>query len=265
MVRILQISDPHTVIPPNLVSNTLDTFAILRSAIDTILARWELFDTIDAVVVTGDITDTGDLAGYRAFRDQIERLPVPYFLIPGNHDLRDPMRNCFNDMPFMPPRGKINWAHDLNGLRLIGLDTLIPQQGGGILDPETLDFLAEAVRDGGTNPLLIAMHHPPFQTGLWFMDQIGLEGVDPLGRILATAKGEIRIICGHVHSTHIGTVGGHTAVSAPSIVSAFRADFRLDAPVGFATGPSGYMVHDWTNGFRSAAIPLVADVPLFPF
>lgn len=265
MARILHITDPHVVLAPDLVSNTLDTAAIFGAAIDAILDRWETFGDVDAVVATGDVTDNGDLASYQSFRAQIERLPAPCFVIPGNHDLREPMRACFGDCDFMPETGKINWMHDFPDLRLIGLDTLLPDQGGGILDPDTLGFLETHLQSAGDKPILVAMHHPPFQTGLKFMDRIGLHGAEHLGAVLNHALGEVRIICGHVHSTIIGTVGGHVAITGASLVSTFLADFRDQGPVGFAKGPTGYMIHDWNNGFCSTCVPLLATVDLHPF
>ena len=265
MTRILHITDPHVVLSPDLVANTLDTGAIFNAAITAILDRWETFGNVDAVVVTGDVTDNGDLASYQAFRTQIKRLPAPCFIVPGNHDLREPMRTCFGDCDFMPNAGKINWAHDFPDLRLIGLDTLLPHQGGGILDDETLGFLGAQLQTAADKPILVALHHPPFQTGLKFMDRIGLQGSEHLGKVLDLAQGEVRLICGHVHSTIIGAVGGHVAIAGASLASTFLADYRDQGPVGFAKGPTGYMIHDWNNGFCSTSVPLLATVQLHPF
>jgi len=265
MSRILQITDPHIAAPPRLVSNKLNTIKLLEAAIDRILKDWKLIGPVDALVVTGDISDKGDLESYLAFKTQVERLPIPYYLIPGNHDLREPMRKCFSDSVYIPDSGKINWVQDLNDLRIVGLDTLVPQSSAGALDDPTLDFLESALRGAPQKPTLIAMHHPPFKSGIRFMDDIGLEGIQQLDDILKSAKNDIRIICGHLHGMIIGSIGNRIAIASPATSSSFDADYRDSAPVGFTTRPGGYMIHDWDNGFRSTCVPFTEGTGPHPF
>lgn len=265
MSRILQITDPHLAVPPRLVSNKLNTFKLLEEAIDRILTDWDQIGPVDALIVTGDISDKGDFESYQAFRTQIERLPVPYYLIPGNHDLRDPMRRCFSDIACMADSEKINWIQDLDDLRIVGLDTVIPQSSAGALDEVTLDFLASALSETPEKPTLIAMHHPPFTSGIRFMDDIGLKGIEQLDKVLKSAKNDVRIICGHLHGTVIGSVGNRVAIACAATCSSFDPDYRDGAPVGFTTRPGGYMIHDWTNGFRSTSVPLTSGTGPHPF
>jgi 3',5'-cyclic AMP phosphodiesterase CpdA len=265
MSRILQITDLHIAVPPRLVSNELNTYKLLEMAIDRILVDWELIGPVDAVVVTGDISDIGDIESYQAFRRQVERLPVPYYVIPGNHDLRESMHQCFRDMVYMPDSGKINWIRDLHDIRLVGLDTLVPKSSGGELSEDTLEFLVAALGEAPEKPTLIAMHHPPFLSGIRFMDEIGLQGIEQLEKILRSTKNDIRIICGHLHGTIIGSVGNTVAIVSPATASSFDADYRDNAPIGFTTRPGGYMIHDWDNGFRSTCVPFTNGTGPHPF
>ncbi len=264
--RVLQLSDPHVLTPPEKVSGVLDTAELFETAINRILVDWEKLAPIDAVVVTGDITDRGDSKSYAAFRQQVDRLPAPSFVIPGNHDLREPMRAAFADRSYMPSTGKLNWVHDLPGLRLIGLDTLVEGAGGGKFDPGTRDFLASALAEASMRPVLLALHHPPFPSGIRFMDAIGLVGTDSLDQVLRMASTSVRIICGHVHGTIIASVDGHIAIASPSLCSTFTTDFRPDAPAGFSTQPGGYMIHVVEGSdFRSSAISLAQGDGPFDF
>ena len=265
MSRIIQLSDLHVLPAPQRVSGVLNTYALLVDTIDTLLADWHKIGPIDAVVVTGDITDTGDAESYQLFRQQIQRLPAPYFLIPGNHDRRDPMRHCFEDKATIPPSGKINWVHDLADLRIIGLDTLIEGQGGGGLNDADLKFLSQAISTANTQPILLAMHHPPFASGMVFMDQIGLTATQPLADILNAAPNDIRVICGHVHSTIISNIGKAVAISAPATCSAFPADYRADAPAGFTSTPRGFSLHNWDQGFCTTCVTLGNSSVPHPF
>ena len=265
MARIIQLTDMHVLPPSQRVSGVLNTYELLIDTIDTLLDDWHKIGPIDAMIVTGDITETGDVESYQLFRQQVRRLPVPYFLIPGNHDRRDPLRQCFEDMATIPKSGKINWVHDLADLRLIGLDTLIEGQGGGDLDDADLKFLAQAIAAADTRPILLAMHHPPFASGMVFMDQIGLTDTGPLADILNAAPNEIRIICGHVHSTIISNIGNTVAISAAATCSAFPTDYRIDAPVGFNKTPRGYSLHNWDQGFRTTCMTLAKSSGPNPF
>ena len=265
MSRIIQLTDLHIRPPGHLVSGMLDTYELFVQAIDSLLADWHKIGPIDAVIVTGDITDTGDLESYQLFRQQIERLPAHSLLIPGNHDERDHLRRCFHDMAAIPTTGKINWVHNLTDLCLIGLDTLIEGQGGGALDDATLAFLSQAISTANNRPILLAMHHPPFASGMSFMDQIGLTGSAPLADILDAAPNNIRVICGHVHSTIISSVGNTVAISAASTCSAFPADYRIKAPIGFNSAPRGYSVHNWDQAFRTTCITLTQSSGPHPF
>lgn len=262
--RILQLTDPHVLAPPGKVSGLLDTAGLLEAAVSRILGDWDKLAPIDAVLVTGDVTDRGDGESYALFRRQVDRLPAPNFVIPGNHDLREPMRAGFADTRYMPAAGKLNWMHDLAGVRLVGLDTLVEGAGGGEIDAQTTAFLASALETA--RPVLLALHHPPFAIGVRFMDAIGLAGTDGLEAALRKTTTPVRIVCGHVHSTVVASVGGHTAIASPGICSTFATDFRPDAPVGFTTQPGGYMIHVLDGaGFRSTAVSLAAGDGPFDF
>lgn len=257
MTRILQITDIHLVAPPRLVSGRLSTFDIFKNAIDRILEDGEKIGKIDAIVATGDITDTGDVESFGVFKNQIERLGLPYYLVPGNHDLQAPMLSCFDDVLRLETRSKkINWVQDINEIRLIGLDTSLPNESGGILDEKTLAFLSESILTAQDKPILIALHHPPFQSGIQFMDKIGLKNSQDLDAILNDVPNEIRLISGHLHSTMISSIGNNIAISSAAISSSFLVDYRENAPIGFSTTSTGYMVHEWNNGFRSTCMPL---------
>lgn len=265
MVRVIQITDPHIIAPPKRLSAQIDSIQMLQDAISHIKADLHKIGPIDAVLITGDISDDGSAESYALFRDLIGPLNLPYFVIPGNHDQREPMRKAFADQSYVPDSGRLNWSLNLKGLHVIGLDTLIEGQGGGILDTKTFEFLAQALAVAGREPALIAMHHPPFACGTHFMDTIGLAGIDHLRDILNASKADIRIVCGHVHSMMIGAVGQTTAISGPATCSTFASDFRPDAPVGFMTGSGGYIIHDWDGSFRSIHVAATQGSGPHPF
>lgn len=56
-------------------------------------------------------------------------------------------------------------------------------------------------------PTLLAVHHPPFETGIAHMDRLGLRGIDRLSADLHNAP-PLAIVGDHVHHTIMGTVAG---------------------------------------------------------
>ena len=188
---------------------------------------------IDAVLASGDVSDDGSAESYQRFQQMIAPLGVPLFVIPGNHDLREPMRSAFEASAYLPGAGKLNWHQSVGSIDVIGLDTLIEGTGKGELDADTLMFLSAALGMAGERPVLLALHHPPFQCGIKFMDELGLQGSHALSQILAQHSGHVRIVCGHIHSTMVVDVGGKVAISAPSPCSSFAYNTRPDADIGF--------------------------------
>lgn len=263
MPRILHITDTHLVVPPARVSGVLDTASLLEECVATVAAALPRIGRVDVLLVTGDLSDDGSLESYELFRRMVEPLGLPILAIPGNHDLREPMRAAFDDLGLFGQAGRLNWVRDIDGLRIVGIDTLVEGSGGGVVNEATLAFLEDALTASG--PVLLAMHHPPFASSIRFMDGIGLAGAEGLADVLERSPAEIRILCGHLHLVATGSIGGIPAIVGPSTCSTFQLDFRPDAPVGFFTGSGGFMVHDWSNGFRSMHVPHAIGQGPYPF
>ncbi|WP_112322049.1 phosphodiesterase [Oceanibium sediminis] len=263
MARFLQLTDLHVVTRGALASGVLDTRALLRAAIDRLVARLDALGPLDAVLLTGDISDDGSPDSYAFARAELDRLQLPLLAIPGNHDAREPMRAAFADTPGMPGSGLVDWTVDLAGTRVIGLDTLVEGQGGGRLRAESLALLADALDWPG--PVVVALHHPPLHTGIKFMDAIGLENTPALETVLGSAQADVTVIAGHVHGVYHGRIGQHAVATAPAICSAFALDRRDSATVGFLTGPTGCAVIDTAPGGVWSALPLDPAEGPYPF
>lgn len=256
MARLLQLTDLHMVAPGTLVSGVLDTPALLADAIDRLLARLDAFGPLDAVLVTGDISDDGSAASYAAARALLERIGLPLLAVPGNHDRREAFRKAFADLPTTPQSGPIDWVADVAGTRIVGLDTLVEGQGGGRLAAESLERLSDALATSDGRPAVLALHHPPLRTGIRFMDAIGLANATELAERIAHYNGSLRIVAGHVHGVFHGRLGGHPVATAPSVCSAFALDVRESARAGFMTGPTGCAVLDTGPDDIWIAVPL---------
>jgi 3',5'-cyclic AMP phosphodiesterase CpdA len=218
---------------------------------------------IDALLVSGDLSDDGSAESYARFKTLIAPLDLPTYIIPGNHDARGPMRNAFADQ--LPIGGPLNWTRQIGDIRLIGLDTLVEGQGLGTLSGESLSFLQAALSEASNAPVLLALHHPPFPCGIGFMDDIGLTNRDDLREVVGTYDGTMRIVCGHIHNMVVSDIASHVAISAPSPCSTFAYDRRPDASVGYMTKEDGCLLHRWQGGFQTIRIGPEAGLGPFPF
>ena len=265
MTTILQISDTHIVGSGKLVAGRLKTELPFRRLVQRIGDIRDQIGAVDAVLVSGDLSDDGSAESYQNFREILAPLELPFYVIPGNHDAREPMRAAFLEDGYLPDTGKLNWHRQIGDVHVIGLDTLVEGQGGGRLDKPTLEFLGDTLSAIESGSVLLALHHPPFKTGIGFMDSIGLENSAELVEVLSDCEIELRITCGHIHCMMAVSVGRHIAIAAPSPCSSFSLDIREDAPVGFMILDDGCLLHRWDGGFQSVRIGPEAGAGPFPF
>ncbi|MBV9817881.1 MAG: metallophosphoesterase [Solirubrobacterales bacterium] len=220
--------------------------AALRGCVDALLG---MPDRPDALVVTGDLTDAGTAEQYAVVREQLQRLGVPWHVLPGNHDDRGAMRAAFA----LGGEGAdpIRYAADLGALRLVALDTTIPGDtaGRGRLDAEQLDWLADALARAPDAPTLLAMHHPPVLTGVrpWDATAPAAAEVAALAALLARHPQVLALAAGHLHRALHSELSGRPVCVVPSPYRQLRLDFEADDFV-LAAEPPGFGIHALLHG-----------------
>jgi 3',5'-cyclic AMP phosphodiesterase CpdA len=243
---IAQISDMHVKAAGELLFDSMDSYGMLAAALADIAT---LEPTPDLLIATGDLAADGTPAEYAALRGLLDALPIPYLLLPGNHDIREALRDAFPDQPWEQDGEFLHYVVEDYPLRLVALDTLIPGAPGGSLCAERLDWLSARLDDAPDRPTAIFMHHPPFDTGIDFMDRMGLETASELAEILESHSQVVRVLCGHLHRA-IHTALGNVQVSvAPS--TCFQVQLKLNETPGIALTrePAAYQLHIWRPGF----------------
>ncbi len=199
----------------------------------------------DAVIITGDLTDCGLQEEYEVLAEMLERLlPMPVYAIPGNHDRREVM------LAHLPGTrqtdGFIQYAVEDWQVRLVMLDTVVPGAGHGALSDGRLDWLDGILAERPDVPTMIAMHHPPFVTGIAHMDSINLHGAESFAGVITRHKQVERIICGHVHRPVVTRVAHAIASIAPSVAHQVEFDLRPGAASAFMLEPPAFQVHAWS-------------------
>ncbi|CAB3784724.1 phosphodiesterase [Pararobbsia alpina] len=245
-MRFAQISDLHITPPGELAYGKVDTAGFLGRAIDRLNA---LGDSLDAVLITGDLVDGGLPEEYRHLRTCLDRLQAPCYLMVGNHDDRLALREVFADRAYLHEGGAfVQYGVDIGALRIIALDSLIEGEDAGTLCDERLAWLDTELAQSRNRPVVVAIHHPPFSTGVGHMDDILLErdASRRLADIVRAHPNIERVLSGHLHRPIHARFAGTIASTCPSTAHQVMFDLRADAPIAFIMEPPAYALHQWT-------------------
>ncbi|HEY2642684.1 MAG TPA: metallophosphoesterase [Galbitalea sp.] len=171
----------------------------------------------EALVFTGDLADLGEPDAYKRLRAIVEpvaqSLGAEVIWVMGNHDERLQYSvELFDIEATQAPQDRV---YDLNGLRVISLDTSVPGYHHGELEDSQLDWLADILSTPAPHGTLLALHHPPIpEPLLWPMAMLELQAQDRLAAILEGTD-LIGILGGHLHySTHSTFAGIPVSVAA---------------------------------------------------
>jgi Icc protein len=243
---LAQITDTHIKADGKLAYGKVDTAAYLARAVEALNA---LRPRPDLAIVTGDLVDFGRVVEYVRLRALLAPLEIPYFLTVGNHDAREELRAVFHDHACLRQGGDfVQYTIEDWPVRVIAVDTMVPRQGGGALCAQRLDWLERRLAEQPGRPTIIAMHHPPFVTGIGHMDKQGLADAAPFAAIVGRFANVERIICGHLHRDIQVRFAGTVAGTCPSVAHQVALDLRDDAPSRFKLEPPAYQLHYWRDG-----------------
>ncbi|EKU97505.1 putative phosphohydrolase [Leptolyngbya sp. PCC 7375] len=245
MILIAQISDLHVQRSGKLAYGIVDTNSLVAEAIAR-LSR--LNPQPDVVVASGDLIQDGTVEEYELLKAMLAPLQCPVYLMPGNHDHRDHLRQVFNTHTYLPRASShLSYAVDNYPMRMLMLDSIIPGKGGGCIDAERLAWLGQQLSAAPETPTLMFMHHPPFATGIPWMDRKRFQGRGALAELIRQHPQVKRISCGHLHRTIYCPWAGTVASSQPSLVHQSAIDFDPDSSSQFVMEPPAYQLHVWTK------------------
>jgi 3',5'-cyclic AMP phosphodiesterase CpdA len=237
---LVQLSDPHI----GADWGPGDSVAKLAAAVECVRA---LVPNPDAVLVSGDLADHAVEAEYEQVRELLAPLEAPLYVLAGNHDDRLALRRHFG----VPGAGQepVQYAPDLGPLRLVVLDSKRVGEERGELDADRLAWLEATLAAAPDTPTLLALHHPPLETGIPGFDEDGLPAADrlALGEVVAAHPQVRRIVAGHCHRTISAELGGRSVLVVPSTYVQAGLDFGADE-IRLTDEPPGVAVHAVLDG-----------------
>ena len=252
---LLHISDTHLLGAGRRLYDRIDADRHLRELFEQFEASG---GRPDAIVFTGDLADRGEPEAYDLIRRIVEpaaaRLGSRVIWVMGNHDDRDAFRRgLLRDVA--GGQRPVDRVDDVNGLRVITLDTTVPGRHHGEIADEQLDWLAEELSIPAPDGTILAMHHPPIPSVLDLAVSVELRDQGPLAEVIAGS--DIRsIIAGHLHYSSTAMFAG-VPVSVAS-ASCYTQD--LTVPVGGTRGRDGArafnLVHVYPGTVLHSVVPL---------
>lgn len=244
---IAQISDLHARPAGVRAYAGIDTNAMLRNAVAAIAA---LDPLPDCVIATGDLTDCGLADEYLQVSDAFAPLPMPVYVIPGNHDRRDAMRAGLAERHryFAQDTDFLHYVIDDFPLRLIALDTVVAGETHGEICAVREAWLSKRLAEGGGRPTLIFMHHPPFRTGLPAMDAIMCRTSPTFAPLIARHREIERVVAGHCHRPIVVRWASTVGFVAPSTAHQVVLDLRSEDDNRFVHEPPGLALHVYAPG-----------------
>ncbi len=258
---IAQITDLHVRASGKRLYDRLDTAAYAERAVAAIAAQRP---APGLVLVTGDLVDAGAPDEYANLRGLLERLPMPYRMIPGNHDARDALRAAFPDHAYLAgAQGFICYTIEEFPLRLIGLDSLDAGRVGGRLCDVRLDWLDARLSEALEKPTMIFLHHVPFRTGVTHFDEAVFHGAEAFAAVVGRHPQVERVVAGHVQRSMSMRWAGTVFSTCPSTAHQFVLDLSPEKHVDYALEPPGFQLHEWRagQGLLTHTLP-IGDYPM---
>lgn len=164
---------------------------------------------VDALIFTGDIADQGESEAYARIRAVVEpaaeRLGAQVIWVMGNHDSRPDFREHL--LSRGRGEGPLDEVHDVDGLRVIALDTSVPGHHHGELSEHQLAWLAGVLETPAPKGTVLAMHHPPIPVVQPLSQLVELRGQRAFADVVRGT--DVRaIIAGHLHYSSSATCAG---------------------------------------------------------
>ncbi|WP_216912190.1 metallophosphoesterase [Nocardia sp. NBC_01377] len=181
----------------------------------------------DAILVTGDVTDSGKAEQYTDARAAL-RTDIPVYAVPGNHDDRANFRSVLLGQPASDE--PLNQAHRVGESTVVLLDSSVPGQAAGRLSDDTLDWLRATLDAAPDAPVLLGLHHPPAHLFSPVVDEISLLEPGALAEVVAGDDRIVGVITGHAHSPAATTFAGRPLLIGPSTASILGGEWELELP-----------------------------------
>lgn len=251
---LVHISDTH-LLDGRRLFGSIDSDTPLRRLLERLVASGQ---QVDALVFTGDLADRAESGAYLRLRELVEpfavQLGAPVVWVMGNHDEREPFSEVlFGGPATAEPQDRVC---DLDGLRVIALDTSVPGYHHGELTPAQLEWLGNELASPAPKGTILALHHPPIPTPIELMGVIELQDQGALARVIEGT--DVRgLLAGHLHYSTFSTFAGvPVSVCAASCYTIDLLGIEGTILSAVPGGLSASLVHVYPDQLVFSTVPL---------
>ena len=170
-------------------------------ASEALVAALNALETpLDFVLHTGDVVNHGDADQYVETAAIFAKLNYPIRYAVGNHDK---VENLYAGL-LNQPAEKIayDYTFEQNGVKFVCVDSATNGEGiNWFVTQAQLAWLEAELTDGSDQPLVVAIHHPPFQIHIEWLDFFIVKNWQEIQTVLQKAGPRLRgVFSGHVHT-----------------------------------------------------------------
>ena len=218
---LAHLSDTHLTSTGVLYNGVIDP----QAALDAVAAALRRADTQgrrpDVLVVSGDLTDSGDPDAYRRLRATLDPLAPAVIYATGNHDVRTTFHAEVLDRP--GETEPVLQVHELAGVRIAVLDSTVVGRGHGVLAADHLAELSQVLATPYPGGTVVVLHHAPIPlaTPLQTFFALDRRSRTALAQVLRGTDTRI-VLAGHQHLAGFGLLAGIPVSVATS--TAIRTD-----------------------------------------
>ena len=248
-MRLIQITDTHLSEPENGHLLGMQTLHSLVCVLDLVQKN---HTRVDAMLVTGDLSQDGSLQSYQRLHDALDTLPYPAFWLPGNHDEPDAMSQVAAGTPHQ--ERVVRNAH----WQIVLLNSRVTGKVYGFLEASELQLLRDALASADGRYTLVCFHHHPVDMQSRWIDNIGIRNADELFAIVDHDPQVRVLLWGHVHQESDHQRGAMRLLSTPSTCVQFEPhseDFSVDS---MAPGYRWLDLHE--DGSVTTGVNRVCDI-----
>ena len=237
-----QISDTHFMNESEKIYDQIETYSQFIKVIEYCK---NLNPNPDFYIMSGDlIHDKPEY--YQNYIQLCNKLNKPYYLMMGNHDVRESLKEYIINKKLIDENGFINFTIDDYSLRIICLDTAIDNGIEGALTTETLNWLEKELEQDATKPIIIFMHHPPIGIGSVLFDDIKCKNGNDFLSIIKKYHHILKIVFGHVHCIYSHSIESLNLISCPS--SSFQFPIKAKTTNNLLLDDKAYIqLFNWKN------------------
>lgn len=244
---IAQLSDIHVRPRGQLYKGLIDSNAMFAQAIEHL---HQLDRRPDLVLISGDLVDEGQPDEYAMLAELLQPLQLPLLLMPGNHDSRPALRQALAHAEaghaYLPSDGPLHYCIDQHPVRIVALDSCVPGRHHGHIDAQGLEWLARTLAADRRKPTLVLLHHPPFVSGIGYLDDYRCLDTQALAQVISEAPNVEAVLCGHVHRVMFRRWAGTVLATCPSTTTQIALQLRADASPQSYAGPAACLLHLWS-------------------